>query len=138
MTILLYDTGKLLIDKTQPLENVSLDNLAVFSADPKAGQTLTFNGLFWQNGAANLIVNEIAGEDDAVLLDKTYADIESAVDAGAMVIIRSESDGTYTLSPLATYGGNDTSGYTVTAGSDTYTAETRTGALTKQAVDAES
>ena len=133
MTILLYNDGRLVIDQTAPLEGVTLDNLAMFAADARPGDVLTFNGTFWQNGAANLITDEVSGEGDAVQLDKTYAQIKAAVDAGQMVIIRSESSGTYTLTPLATYGGDDDTGYTVTAGSDTYTSSTVDGALVKEA-----
>ena len=133
MTILFYNDGRLLLDDGNPLEGVSLDGLIVCVTDPKPGQCLTNIGGLWMNGASALYVDEASGVDDAVILNATYAGIVAAVDAGEAVIIRSESSGTYTLAPLASYGGDDDTGYTVTAGEATYTASAADGALTKQA-----
>ena len=58
--------------------------------------------------------------------------IAAAVAANRAVVISSESEGTTTLVPLATFGGDDDTGYTVTAGAATYTSDTAGGILTKQ------
>ena len=139
MTILFFDDGRLLIDAEEPLENVDLRGLIGCIADAKAGDTLVYNGSMWVNAAPRpvLYVSEAAGEGDAVVLTASYEGIVAAVAANRAVIISSESDGTTTLAPLATYGGDDDTGYTVTAGEATYTADTADGVLTKQAAGGE-
>lgn len=132
MTILLYNDGRLLIDDGNPMEGVSLEGLIAYITDPISGEVLTNIGGLWTNGASALYVDEIEGESDSVILTSTYAEIDAAIDAGRAVFIRTESSGTYTLNPLATYGGDDDTGYTVTAGSDTYKADSADGALTKE------
>ena len=89
----------------------------------------------WTNAAPRpvLYVNEAAGEGDTVVLTASYESIAAAVEANRQVIIASESEGTTTLTALATFGGNDDTGYTVTAGDATYTSDTAGGVLTKQA-----
>ena len=67
------------------------------------------------------------------MLTVTYNQIAAAVAAGLGVIIKTEAEGTVTLAPLGSYGGDAETGYTVTAGTDTYTAETADGPLVKQA-----
>lgn len=135
MNILLYKDGRLLIDDGNPMENVNFDGMVMYLLDPVEGDTLVYDGSAWTNGAPApvLYANEGAGDDDAVVLDKTYAQISTAVTDNRAVYIASVSEGTTTLVPLASFGGSDETGYTVTAGSDTYTAETADGVLTKQA-----
>lgn len=132
MTIMLFEDGRWVIDKHQPIET-SLDGLVLMLDGTAAGATLAYNGSIWTNGASALYVHETAGENDSVVLDKTYADIVAAVGAGKPVYIAATAEGTTTLMALATFGGSAQAGYTVTAGSATYTATTETGALTKQA-----
>lgn len=135
MTILFFDDGRMLIDAQEPLENVSLKGLIGCIADAQAGDVPVYNGTMWVNAAPRpvLYVAEVAGESDTVVLSASYAGIAAAVAANRSVIITSESEGTTTLTPLTSFGGSDETGYTVTAGSDTYTAETADGVLTKQA-----
>lgn len=49
MTILLYEDGRLLIDKADPLPTADLDGLVAYIANPSEGQVLTFNGSYWTN-----------------------------------------------------------------------------------------
>ena len=137
MTILFFNDGRLLIDAEEPLENVDLRGLIGCIADAKPGDALMYNGSMWVNGASALYLDEAEGDNDTVILTATYAAIKAAIDAGRAVLIRSESSGTYTLAPLATYGGDDDTGYTVTVGEATYTAATADGVLTKQAAGGE-
>lgn len=133
MTIMMFKNGQWVIDEANPIEQ-PLEGLILMLDGFKAGDTLTFDGTMWTNvsPAPVLYVNEAAGESDAVILDKTYADIKGAVEANKAVYIASVADGVTTLTPLATFGGNDTSGYSVTAGAAEYTATTATGTLTKE------
>ena len=135
MTILFFEDGRLLIDAEEPLENVELKNLLGCIADAQAGDAILYNGAMWVNAQPKpvLYVAEAAGEDDAVVLTASYESIAAAVAANRQVIIASESEGTTTLAALATFGGNDDTGYTVTAGGATYTSDTAGGVLTKQA-----
>ena len=134
MTLILTHDGHLVTDDENPIELTdALAGALAILADPTEGQAIIYRGGLWTNGAAALYVDEAEGTDDAVILTATYEQIKAAIDAGRAVFIRSESSGTYTINALATYGGNSTSGYTVTAGSDTYTASTADGALTKRA-----
>lgn len=125
----------MLIDAEEPLENVSLKGLIGCIADAQAGDSMVYNGTMWVNTAPRpvLYVAEVAGEGDAVVLTASYESIAAAVAANRQVIIASESEGTTTLTALATFGGNDDTGYTVTAGAATYTSDTAGGVLTKQA-----
>ena len=134
MTILFFEDGRVLIDAQEPLENVDWSGLIGCVSDAQAGDTLAYNGTMWVNAAPKpvLYVAEAAGEDDAVVLTASYESIAAAVAANRQVIIASESEGTTTLTALATFGGNDETGYTVTAGEATYTSETAGGVLTKQ------
>ena len=43
MTILLYEDGRILVDKHDPLEGVSLDNLLAYISNPADGDTLVYN-----------------------------------------------------------------------------------------------
>ena len=43
MTILLYEDGRILVDKHDPLEGVSLDNLLAYISNPSDGDTLVYN-----------------------------------------------------------------------------------------------
>ena len=135
MTILFFEDGRVLIDAQEPLENVDWSGLIGCVSDAQAGDTLVYNGTMWTNAAPRpvLYVAEAAGEDDAVVLTASYESIAAAVAANRQVIIVSESSGTTTLVPLATFGGDDDTGYTVTAGVATYTSDTAGGVLTKQA-----
>ena len=135
MTILFFEDGRLILDAEGPLENVELKNLLGCISDAKAGDAIQYNGTMWVNAAPRpvLYVNEAAGEGDAVVLTASYESIAAAVAANRQVIIASESEGTTTLAALATFGGNDDTGYTVTAGAATYTSDTAGGVLTKQA-----
>ena len=135
MTILFFEDGRVLIDAQEPLENVDWSGLIGCVSDAQAGDTLVYNGTMWANAAPKpvLYVAEAAGEDDAVVLTASYESIAAAVAANRQVIIASESEGTTTLTALATFGGNDDTGYTVTAGAATYTSDTAGGVLTKQA-----
>lgn len=135
MTILFFEDGRLILDAEGPLENVELKNLLGCIADAKAGDIIAYNGTMWVNAAPNpvLYVAEAAGENDAVILTASYETIAAAVAANRAVIITSESEGTTTLVPLATFGGDDDTGYTVTAGAATYTSDTAGGILIKQA-----
>ena len=134
MTILFFEDGRLILDADGPLENVELKNLLGCISDAKAGDAIVYNGTMWVNAAPKpvLYVAEAAGEDDAVVLTVSYETIAAAVAANRAVIISSESEGTTTLVPLATFGGDDETGYTVTAGAATYTSDTADGVLTKQ------
>ena len=134
MTILFFEDGRMLIDAEEPLENVSLKGLIGCIADAQAGDTFIYNGTMWVNAAPKpvLYVAEAAGEGDTVVLTASYESIAAAVAANRAVIISSENEGTTTLVPLATFGGNDETGYTVTAGEATYTSDTAGGVLTKQ------
>lgn len=134
MTIMLFNDGRIVTAEAGQPINIALDGLLALIVNPQEGDVLTYNGKMWINGAAVLYVHEAEGEDDAVILDKTYADIAGAVGAGRAVYVASvdESENNV-LVPLATYGGNDSDGYTVTAGEGTYTADTADGVLTKQA-----
>ena len=135
MTILFFEDGRVLIDAADPLENVSLKGLIGCIADAQAGDSVVYNGTMWVNAAPRpvLYVAEVAGEGDAVVLTASYASIAAAVAANRAVIITSESEGTTTLAALVSFGGNDDTGYTVTAGDATYTSDTADGVLTKQA-----
>lgn len=135
MTILFFEDGRLILDAEGPLENVELKNLLGCISDAKAGDAIVYNGTMWVNAAPNpvLYVAEAAGEDDAVILTASYETIAAAVAANRTVIISSESEGATILVPLATFGGDDDTGYTVTAGAATYTSDTAGGILTKQA-----
>ena len=135
MTIMLLRGGRIIMDDGNPIEGIDLSALELILADPKAGDTITYNGTMWVNAAPRpaLYVDEAEGAGSTTILTATYAQIKAAVDASRAVCIRTESSGTYTLTPLATYGGSDNDGYTVTAGNDTYTSETADGALVKQA-----
>ena len=134
MTILFFEDGRLILDAEGPLENVELKKLLGCIADAKAGDAIMYNGTMWVNAAPRpvLYVAEAEGEGDAVVLTASYETIAAAVAANRAVIISSESEGTTTLVPLATFGGDDDTGYTVTAGAATYTSDTAGGILTKQ------
>ena len=134
MTILFFEDGRLVIDAEGPLENVSLKGLIGCIAGAKAGDAIVYNGTMWVNDAPKpvLYVAEVAGEGDAIVLTASYAGIAAAVAANRAVIISSESEGPTTLVPLATFGGDDDTGYTVTAGAATYTSDTAGGILTNQ------
>lgn len=131
MTILLFDDGRLLIDKANPIE-ANLDGL-VMMLDGKAGDVLAFDGNIWQSTAPApvLYVGETETAAHETVLTENYSTIAAAVAANKAVYVKTESGGTVALAPLATYGGNDDDGYTVTAGSDTYTSETAEGNLVK-------
>lgn len=134
MTVLVFKDGRFVVDESGPIEG-SLDGLYALIAEPQAGQLLTFNGSVWTSAApaaSVLYAGETAADDDTVL-SVTYNQIAAAVAAGLGVIVKTEAEGTVTLVPLGSYGGNAETGYTVTAGTDTYTAETADGPLVKQA-----
>ena len=114
MTILLYKNGQWLIDGEQPLEGVSLDNLAAILTNPSDGDVIKYdeasglwtagkdealpavsssdNGkvLAVENGAwaaaDNLFVVTLSGSP--LTSDKTFAEIVAAVDAGRTVVAK--------------------------------------------------
>lgn len=134
MTVLVYKDGRLVTDDKGPIEG-SLEGLLMILADAKDGDTITYNGSVWTNIAPKpvLYAEEADGADSTTVLTATYAMIKAAVEAGRGVYVVSigESEETV-LTPLGSYGGDDETGYTVTAGSNTYTATTANGILTKQ------
>ena len=111
MTILLYKNGQWLIDGEQPLEGVSLDNLAAILTNPKDGDVMKYdetsgmwvagsslppvsssdNGkvLAVENGgwaaADNLFVVTASGTPKT--LDKTASEISAAVSSGKDVVL---------------------------------------------------
>ena len=138
MTVLIFKDGRFVVDEHQPIEG-NLDGLYALIAEPQAGQLLTFNGSVWTSAApaASVLYAGETTKDSDTVLTVTYAEIAAAIAAGKSVIVRTEAEGTATLVPLASYGGNDDDGYTVVAGESTYTAETAGGALVKQAAISE-
>lgn len=134
MTILLYDDGKLIIDKSQPLEGISFDNLIACISNASNGDVLTYNGTMWQNTAPAPVLylaeTENAGHD--TILNAKYTDIVAAINANKSVFLQTVADGVTSLTPIASFGGSSVAGYSVTFGSDTYTATTETGDLVKQ------
>ena len=112
MTILLYKNGQWLIDGEQPLEGVSLDNLAAILTNPADGDVIKYDEAsgMWIAGKAIPAVSAVdngkvltvengawaAGERDFVVTityanskysaDKTYAEILAAIQAGYNVI----------------------------------------------------
>lgn len=110
MTILVYKDGKWIIDNDQPLEGVSLDNLAAILTNPKDGDVVKFDEAsgMWVAGEAlpspssadngsELIVKNGAwtkqqkkfivtltptAADYSGTMDKTVAEINAAYEAG--------------------------------------------------------
>lgn len=91
MTILVYKDGRWLIDNEQPLEGVSLDNLAAFLSNPKDGDVVKYDEKsgMWIAGEAGggssgggvLVVHDV---NDT--LDKTWKEIHDAFVSGGCVI----------------------------------------------------
>lgn len=136
MNIFMYADGHIVTDAGNPIERLNLDGLVLFVADPKPGDCLMYNGDMWVNTAPVLYASEGEGAGDTVVLDATYADIAAAVAANKAVYIKSvDASDVTALVPLGTFGGDDDTGYTVTAGEATYTADTATDALVKAAAD---
>lgn len=118
MTILLYKDGQLIVDNEQPLEGVSLDNLAALLADPHDGDVILYDESsgMWLPGKVDALPPVSSSDNGKVLTvadgawaaadnlflvtvenntaDKTFADTLSAINAGKAVIL-SRSNITY-------------------------------------------
>ena len=99
MTILLYKNGQLLIDAEQPLEGVSLDNLAAFIANPQDGDVLKYDaasGMWIAGKDSGSVLPEVTASDKGKYLkanestgDPEWADGGS----GGGVLVVHEVDG---------------------------------------------
>ena len=65
MTILLYKDGKLIVDAEQPLEGVSLDNLAVILSGASDGDVIQYDATkgMWVNKSAPSSLPEVTASD---------------------------------------------------------------------------
>lgn len=120
MTILVYKDGKWLIDNDQPLEGVSLDNLAAILTNPKDGDVVKFDESSGMWVAGEAIPSVSASDNGKVLTvadgawaaannlflvtkpnvgdaDKTFQEIVDAYNAGKSVFLDYNSN-TYALS----------------------------------------
>lgn len=95
MTILVYKDGRRLIDNEQPLEGVSLDNLAAFLSNPKDGDVVKYDEKsgMWIAGEAGggssgggvLVVHQTVS-GTTYTLDKTWKEIRDAMKVGVVVM----------------------------------------------------
>ena len=79
MTILLYKDGRLVVDDGNPIEGNSLEGLLACVADPKAGDTLKFNGTQWVAAGGSAYVAEFAWDSD----NSQYVSVDDADDVYA-------------------------------------------------------
>ena len=101
MTILLYKDGKLIVDAEQPLEGVSLDNLAAFIANPQDGDVLKYDaasGMWTAGKDSGSVLPEVTASDKGKYLkaNESTGDPEWAPD-GSDLPDTPAQDGTYTL-----------------------------------------
>lgn len=90
MTILVYKDGRWLIDNEQPLEGVSLDNLAAILSNPKDGDVVKYDeeSGMWIAGEAVSGSNKFivtltpTAIDYSGTMDKTVSEINAAYEAG--------------------------------------------------------
>lgn len=96
MTILVYKDGRLLIDNEQPLEGVSLDNLAAILSNPKDGDVVKYDEKsgMWIAGEAGggsnkfIVTLTPTSPDFSGTMDKTVAEINAAYEAGMEIVFR--------------------------------------------------
>ena len=115
MTILVYKDGRWLIDNEQPLEGVSLDNLAAILSNPKDGDVVKYDeeSGMWIVGEAGTYSKPSGGIPETDLaqavkdklnkfvvtltptaldysgtMDKTVAEINAAYEAGQEIVFR--------------------------------------------------
>ena len=97
MTILLYKDGKLIVDTEQPLEGVSLDNLAAILSGASDGDVIQYdatNGM-WVNKIAPSSLPEVTASDKGKYLkaNESTGDPEWASgSSGGGVLVVHESD----------------------------------------------
>ena len=105
MTILLYKDGKLIVDTEQPLEGVSLDNLAAILSGASDGDVIQYdatNGM-WVNKSAPSSLPEVTASDKGKYLkaNESTGDPEWASGgssgSGVLVVHETVSGTTHTL-----------------------------------------
>ena len=69
MTVLVYDDGKIIVDKEDPIEGQSLDGLIACLANPQDGDILVYNATaqMWEV-ASNPLPVEITNPQDGDML----------------------------------------------------------------------
>lgn len=91
MTILVYDNGKIIVDKADPIEGQSLDNLIACLANPQDGDTLIYNATaqMWETGKGssegNVLV--LTADYDTGTLNKTWQEIFDAIGEGKIPVL---------------------------------------------------
>ena len=107
MTILLYKDGKLIVDAEQPLEGVSLDNLAAILSGASDGDVIQYdatNGM-WVNKSAPSSLPEVTASDKGKYLkaNESTGDPEWAADNSDLPDDPAQ-DGTYNLQNTVSSG----------------------------------
>lgn len=107
MTILLYKDGKLIVDADQPLEGVSLDNLAAILSGASDGDVIQYdatNGM-WVNKTAPSSLPEVTASDKGKYLkaNESTGDPEWAP-GGSDLPTDPAQDGTYNLQNTVSSG----------------------------------
>ena len=97
MTILLYKNGQWHIDGEQPLEGVSLDNLAAILTNPKDGDTVKYDEAsgMWVAGQPGSSLPSVTSADNG----KVLAVEDGAWAARNILVAYAEREGDSTLSP---------------------------------------
>ena len=123
--------GQIITDDGNPIEGKALENALMLLADPQDGDTITYNATsgLWVagsgSGGGGLVVNVVAGDTPA--LDKTYQEIEDAIESGTNVICREEIDeGVYSVYCVTRYGEAD-GAYLVYFGEYGYITDSKSG-----------
>ena len=100
MTILLYKDGKLIVDTEQPLEGVSLDNLAAILSGASDGDVIQYDATkgMWVNKSAPSSLPEVTASDKGKYLkaNESTGDPEWAEggSSGGGVLVVHDVDGT--------------------------------------------
>ena len=100
MTILLYKDGKLIVDAEQPLEGVSLDNLAAILSGASDGDVIQYDATkgMWVNKSAPSSLPEVTASDKGKYLkaNESTGDPEWASggsSGGGVLVVHEEESG---------------------------------------------
>ena len=129
MTILVYKDGRLLIDNEQPLEGVSLDNLAAILSGASDGDVIQYDATkgMWVNKSAPSSLPEVTASDKGKYLkaNESTGDPEWASGGssggGVLVVNVTYDEATWT------YTADKTAGEIVNAMPLVYVTQTLTG-----------
>ena len=101
MTILLYKDGKLIVDTEQPLEGVSLDNLAAILSGASDGDVIQYDATkgMWVNKSAPSSLPEVTASDKGKYLkaNESTGDPEWASggsSGGGVLVVHFDENGT--------------------------------------------